>query len=342
MKYKKAFVFLRRTVFLLVAVALMLTVNRIFERKTLTGEWNYTIKVGGFKNEPENSFSVLGFGSSHMYCTLNPISLYSETGIRSYVLATQQQPLEATYYYIKESFKTQKPDVVLLEAFMLTGSDSPATEGVAHDAVDPFPSGIGKLEMINAMNTEDDKENYYINFLKYHTRWKELGKHDFSFKYKSATDPFRGYVFLKSTVPAKVTAVDYSVVESTPIAEQKEEWLLKIMNLAEDEGARFVLLISPYEASVDDFGKYKYLHEFADKNGILVIDLNKNFADTGISPSTDFYDTGHLNVYGAEKASRYIGAVIAEKCGITPKDVSDTYLWEEDLKYYNNRKQSKE
>ncbi|MBE6767242.1 MAG: hypothetical protein E7550_06630 [Ruminococcaceae bacterium] len=338
MKIKKILVFLRRTVFLLLAVSIMLSVSAIFERKTTSGAWNYSLKVGGYKNEPSNSFDILGFGSSHMYCTLNPLSLYDETGLRSYVLATQQQPVEATYYYIKEALKTQNPKIVIVEALMFTVNDKPATEGVAHDAVDPFPSGINRLLMINDMDIEDDKENYYISFLKYHTRWKELTEGDYNFRFKTETDPFRGFVFLTKAVENSVLQVDYSSIEAKPITQSKEDMFLRIAKLVKENDAQLMLLVSPYNAGEEALGRYKYLKALAKEQGAMVLDFNECFEETGINNKTDFYDGGHLNVYGAEKASSFIGKHIMENSALKQTPFGDDADWRADIEYYNAQK----
>ncbi len=333
----KIFIYLRRLIFVLITVIIVINTSHIFERKTLSGEWNYTIKVGGFKNEPRNTFDVLGFGSSHMYCTLNPIWLYKNKGIRSYVLATQQQPINATYYYIKESFKRQKPKVVILEALMLTVSGK-VSEGVAHDAVDPFPNSINKLRMINSLNTEDGKENYYFNFLKYHTRWQELAKQDFNFDFKKQTDPMRGYVFLKKAVENSVKQVSYEGVPEKAIDKENEKAFNNICKLVSENGAELMLLIAPYDVKSDVLGYYKYLYKLAEKNNVKILDFNAEFNESGIKNQTDFYDGGHLNVYGAEKATTVIGDFLEKEYGIASSQQNDEHLWKEDLEYYNSRK----
>lgn len=333
----KKTVYLKRIIFIILAAVMISGTCAILERKTVVGEWNYSLKVGGFKNEPENSFDIIGFGSSHMYCTLNPLSIYDEFGLRSYVLATQQQPVEATYYYIKEALETQNPEVIVLEALMFAVQGDTVTEGVAHDAVDPFPNGINKIRMIQALNTDDSKENYYFNIMKYHTRWKELSGADFIFSWKSETDPTHGYVFLTGVQPNGVYQVSYENVTATPIKESNEKTFLDIVELVNNSDSELLLLVAPYNVSGDVLGYYKYLHELAEKNDVKVLDMNLEFDSVGISNDTDFYDGGHLNVYGAEKASSYIVDFIKENYDIEANDVDDEELWEADLKYYNER-----
>lgn len=335
MMAKKILTVLRRMALLLIIFTLFVGVSKVCERKTITGAWNYSLKVNGFTNEPEESLDIIGYGSSHMYCTLSPVSIYETFGLRSYVLATQQQPVDATYYYIKESLKTQSPEVLVLEALMFTVLDDVVKEGVAHDAVDPFPDGWNKLMMINALNTEDAKENYYFNLLKYHSRWKELDDQDYDFSWKEETDPYHGFVFLTDANPNSMSQISYEDVEEVAILPQFEEVFLDIVELAKKNDTEVMLLIAPYNVKQEELGRYKYMHRLANENGVKVLDMNLEFDATGISNDTDFYDSGHLNAFGAEKASDYIVNFIKENYDVKANAVNDDALWQEDIKIYH-------
>lgn len=335
---KKMIVFLRRVLFLILTAAILIHVNAVFERKTITQGANYSIKVGGFVNEPENSFDVMGFGSSHMYCTLNPLYLYEQTGIRSYVFATQQQPVSATYYYIKEALKTQKPDVIIVEALMFAVEKEVIQEGVAHDAIDSFPESMDKLRMIMEMNQEDAKEHYFINFMKYHSRWKELKEEDFTFEHLDETDPLHGYVFLGKSVENHLVPLSYEEINAVPLREDCVNKLLEIQQLAKENDVQMLLLFSPFQMNTMQKGLFKSLHAVAEENGIDTLDMNVIYDDLDIDATKDYYDAGHFNVYGAEKASIYIGEYIMQKYGVSPGNVDDGYLWAEDLEFYHARK----
>ena len=106
---------LRITAFVLIAVVIFSILSAVCERKTYIGEWNYMSKVNEFYSMEENTLDYVCVGSSHMYCTINPLEVWKQTGAAGFVLATQQQPLVASYHYIKEAFKTQSPKYVILE-----------------------------------------------------------------------------------------------------------------------------------------------------------------------------------------------------------------------------------
>ena len=340
MKRKFPAVLFRRLVFLCLAALMLFRLSAVLERKTVQGPWNYFVKVGGFRNEPENSFDLLCFGSSHMYCTLSPVSLYQQTGLRSYVLATQQQPVDATFYYIREALKTQQPRVILVEALMFLQGGGKTADAVAHDAIDPFPHTLNRLRMIYEMNVEGNKESYYVNLVKYHTRWKSLTSADYSFAYREETDPCRGFVLLTSAQPNNCGALSLEGVEETPLDPEKLQTLLEIQALAEEAGAELLLLAAPYCAGEQTWGAWQALHRFARENGVDFLDLNVAYDELGLENETDFYDSGHLNVFGAEKVTAYIGDYVEEKYGLAPMDRGDSALWEEDILLYEQMKQS--
>ena len=63
---------------------------------------------------------VLVLGSSHAFENINTGTLWDEYGMASYVLGGSRQPsLEYIYYYLKEALKTQRPELIVLEGYML-------------------------------------------------------------------------------------------------------------------------------------------------------------------------------------------------------------------------------
>ena len=335
---KKILLAARRILFVFLVVCIIANMSLIFERKSIYTQWNYTAKVEGYANEPKDSVDVIGVGSSHMYCTVNPVHIYEQTGAEYYVLATQQQPVEATYYYVKDALECQPADVVIIEAFMYFKADTPVAEGVAHDAVDPFPDNFNKLKMISALDVEDEKANYYFSFLKYHSRWKSLNKKDFLRAYENKTDPYHGFVFLTKAKKNKCKSVTYDGVKEKPLADGKLEYFKKTVELVREMGASPMVLISPYSNAKKNLGKIVFISNLCEEMDVPFLDMNVEFDNTGIDNMTDFFDPGHLNVYGSEKASLYIAEFVEKNFELTPGDTDTDELWQKDIAYYNNAK----
>ena len=312
---------LRLVIFLLLALCLLLTAWAVFDRKTSC--W-YTEKVRGFYNEPAESMDVIGFGSSRMYCTLDPLVLHHETGLRAYVLATQQQPLKATWYYMQEALSRQSPRLLILEATMAFRPDSETTDAEIRDSLDPLPWSKNKLALIRELVPAGQRAAYYFNFLKYHQRWKELSAKDFDFSYLGKRDVFRGYMYLTPERGADCERQSYDSAEALPIPEENLALLREMAALAKDNGAELLLLAAPYETVTDDLGYLKSLHAFCEAEGIDFLDLNPVYDELGIDEAKDFFDIGHFNVNGSTKATRYISEYITARYSLSP--VPDTIL----------------
>ena len=54
-----------------------------------------------------DSVDVLFLGTSLVMFGVSPMEIYERTGICSYNLATVAQPLECSYYILKDAFRTQ-------------------------------------------------------------------------------------------------------------------------------------------------------------------------------------------------------------------------------------------
>lgn len=294
---------------------LLLGAWAVFDRKTAC--W-YTKKVRGFYNEPERTVDVIGLGSSRMYCTLDPLVLHRETGLRAYVLATQQQPLRATKYYMLEALKTQRPRLWILEATMAFRPESEIGEAELRDCLDPLPWSENKAAIIRDLVPEGQRASYYFNFLKYHQRWKELGAKDFDFSFLRKRDVFRGYMYLTPERGADCRQQSYEGVEAAPLPEENLALLREMTALAEENGASLLLFAAPYEHVTDDLGCLKSLHAFCEEEGWDFLDLNLFYDALGLDEAADFFDSGHFNVKGSTKATRFLADYIRERCGLVP------------------------
>ena len=139
--------------------------------------------ISGFYACEDNSADVLIFGASHPEFGISPMKLYENTGIVSYDLASGSQPLEVSYYMLKQALKTQSPKVVLLdpETFFHDGYEE-AKNGTWRLIMDKIPLNDVKLEMAADYGTRDFGDGYWtvlFPIIKYHSRWETLTQIDF-------------------------------------------------------------------------------------------------------------------------------------------------------------------
>ena len=73
------------------------------------------VSANGILGEKKNTIDVLFVGDSESYCTFSPMQIWKQYGFTSYVCGTPLQPLYDATRFVKLTFETQKPKVVVLE-----------------------------------------------------------------------------------------------------------------------------------------------------------------------------------------------------------------------------------
>ena len=297
--------------FLAILFALLFLCARVFVRKSLVGAWDMTNKIAGFYNEPEGEFDVLFFGGSHAYASFSPLELWHETGIKSYVFATQQQPMWATYHYLLEALKTQAPAVIVLEVQTMTFTEDHADAAVVHSYLDDLPFSANKLALIRVSGKAAELPEYLFPLIKYHDRWDELTDHDFTFDRRDAHDPYKGYVLLPVTgfVPTRYETPSCDVLPRP----KSLDYLMKIVSLCRERGIALWLVKTPSNPEPEQQAVFLSLEKALAREGIALDDFNRCFDEIGLSLETDYYDQHHLNSGGAIRFTDWFASRLMEK-----------------------------
>ncbi len=108
-----------------------------------------------------------------------------------------------------------------------------------------------------------------------------------------------------------------------------------------ESGSQPVILVAPYNSAENDLGKYKFISSYCEENNVAFLDMNLWLDDMGIDNETDFYDGGHFNASGAEKASSFLFDFITERVSLA-EDTENDALWQKDIAYYHEQKQKAE
>lgn len=285
-------------------------VSHTLLRKTKYGDWNYMIKVGNFDKIEKNTMDVLFFGSSHTYCSIDPVYLKDHHQIESYVLATQQQSFILSYHYMIEALKTQKPHTIVMELFMAGRVQGYQNDEILHDAIDVLPMSLNKIQMIESAVPEELRMEFYFPIIKYHSRWKELTLDDFKLDYFNWVDEDRGYVRLNQVYPTVLdTEIPFGRVRN--LSEQDLEYLGKIEALAKEHDIRLIYLYAPYPMDGNGVDYAYTLEKYAAEKEIPYINGYELLSELNYDGDTDFCDEyGHLNESGAHKLTEYLAEIV--------------------------------
>lgn len=330
--------FCKTVVFLLLLALILVPVQRVMARKSLSGTWDMTNKVAGFYNEEEDQFEVMFFGPSHAYAAFSPLVIWEETGIKSYVFSTQQQPLWATYTYIKEALKTQSPALIVLECRMALGDKEYYMEegddkAVTYPYMDDLPLSWNKVELaVQSAPELEERFGLLFNFMMYHSRWNDLHREDFTFRRDEARDPYKGFVMLEPQEPLQPRPASETVTQAVPLLEKNQYWLEEIIKLCQEEGIELWLIKSPSNLELEEKALLNTVEETARRYNVPFHDFNVDYADIGLDESM-FFDAHHMDALGAGKFSRYFAHILQSARPNLKTDPGDP-VWAADLEVY--------
>lgn len=268
--------------------------------------------------QPENSYDLLAVGSSHMNGGYDPAPL-EELGVRGVNMATAGEPFEVSYYLLKECLKRQQPKVVLLDVYYMLSLTPYGEDGHTRSVLDQMKLSQNKIEAVQNCAPKSDWNSFYWDFLKYHSRWDQLTPEDFA-PWKQFTDA--GFFAGAARFGGSLEFTDWSG-ECAEIPEKQREFLLKFFDLAQEEGFALVLVNFPSDYSATAGDKtwhsqpermFNSVKKLADGRGIPFLNLCTPEAMTAMNLDFghDMTNPGHLNHFGAQKATGYINQYLEQ------------------------------
>lgn len=291
-----------------------------------------------FYKQEDGTVDVLNLGNSHMYTNVNPAVLWQEYGIASYNLGAGNQAPWNTYYYLEEALKYQTPKLIVLDVFGVTQTvDYQPVDRAAMNTLGLKWSEIYKDNLAVSVGV-DEYEDFLLKFPVYHNRYSGLTKDDFAAYGGEITgENYKGYALncISTTVFGMFVDVD-SVTETKEMSPKCYEYLIKIIELAQEKEIPLLLTVNPYAGITYEEKKiYNHVEAIAEQYGVGYIDFNEYCEEIGFDPATDFAEGHHMNYYGAEKFSTYYGAYIKEYCELEDHRGEAGYeSWEENSRIY--------
>lgn len=284
----------------------------VFSKSNAAGYKNLYSDTYAYSLEEPDSVSVVGIGNSDLYSGFVPNVLWREYGFPSVVSGAPCDTAKNAYFRLADILSRQNPSVVLIEVDMVYQNGS-------------FVSGISaddRIRNVLKSMTGEGIERFFKNtfsiFL-FHDRWKNINGIS-----ETATEN-HGYVLSKDECEFDYSS-DYMQEQSPETINPEDmEYLEKTVELCRNHDAIPVLIEMPSAASWNG-ARHAGIRAFAEENELLFIDLNS--PESGYQPdfSRDFRDAGnHLNFYGAEKATLFIGKRLSSLGVLSDKRNSASY-----------------
>lgn len=290
---------------------------------------------------------VLFIGDCEAYETFVPTVLWEEYGIRSYVRGSAQQLVWQSYYLLEETFRYEKPKTVVFNVLALKYGE-PQNEAYNRMTLDGMKWSRSKWNAIRAsMTAEESMLDYIFPLLRFHSRVTTLGKEDFRYAFGAPDVSHNGYLMQTGVVPMTEEEVWVKGLSDYTLPATSMEYLEKMRLLCEENGSELILVKSP----TNSWGFWWYdewdaqIVSYAEEKGLAYYNLIKESEAIGLDWSRDTYDEGiHLNVYGAEKTTRYFGALLCGSHGYTPARPirGNDVAWDQKVDRYHADKKASE
>lgn len=329
---------------LTVAITLVLLVTFLWLLQLLLmPKYMTDIKEGALIQEyydnPEGH-DVIFIGDCEVYENISPVTLWREYGISSYIRGSAQQLIWQSYYILEDTYRYETPSVVVYNVQPMIYGE-PQSEAYNRMTLDAMPLSSSKISAIRAsMTDEESLASYIFPILRFHSRWSELSYEDVRYMFSRDSVSYGGYLMQTAVRP----------MESLPAVKPLDDYTLpdicfdylgKMAELCKEHGSELVLVKSPslYPHWYDEWDEQ--IVKYASENGLKYYNFLDVSSGIGIDMRTDTYDMGmHLNVYGAEKYSSYLGKILQEEIGITDRRGEAKYnaFWNELCSRYDAEK----
>ncbi len=332
----------KAVLFLIVCFACLGVVSNILQYEH---EMEPNLSMNEYYKMDKNSAQIIVLGSSHTTMGFSPVECYKQTGITSFNLSTAKQPIEVSYFLLKEALKKQSPEVVIFEVSGLYYKKANINIAKYRYSMDSMPLSVNKVWMADSYaRYNDDFELFSIGealcpIYYYHDRWKEINEEEFDYVGSPVTylkgQVIRSYI---TNIKFDMEAFDKKLARKVAkdpnaqisIRENNMNFFLKIKKLCDENNIKLVLTTTP----TNRWNTAK--KELAEK---VAKDYNLDFVNMCqpdgkvIDYSRDMADGNHVNASGVKKTTKYLCDFITKKYGIKGRGKNSQF--ETSVKYYD-------
>lgn len=301
---------LASALFLLGLLLLLVLASLFFQPKNNTEAHGMEDqRANGILAEAEQTIDVLFLGDSVSYCSVIPVQIWRDYGITSYMCGTSLQQLYYTKEFLYKAFETQSPKIVMLEGTPI------------------FNNFMYKENVRTAVERA-------LPVFRYHDRWKEFDKMlelDTSLQVEYTNlEVTKGYYYSPAIEVVDVEANREATDEVAGILEDNKQTLLEIKNFCDEKGVELILYSAPNALTWSPQG-HNALVQLAEELELTYFDMNYMTEEVPIDWSNDTFDGGdHVNYYGAQKITAYLGEYLASMNLFEDKRGDERYAtWDE-------------
>ncbi len=337
MKKNSAWNWLRAIGFL---IAFVIVFNFVQLHFGVSDPRSYEAEIGYLKEKPDSLDAVL-IGSSAAFEFYQPLFGWSEYGIAVWSYAIYSAPVLAMKHYLIEAQKTQPNALFIINLNAYRTFSTKVDSAWIHHSVDYLPASLNKYQMVkdltDNMDTEattEEKMEYYLPIIRFHSRWSELKSWAFDAAIKDYKSSRYADNFLRHTMDISESYIRSDKRMEPPADVQAA--FVDLLDYCDEQHLNVLFLISPQSTTEKAIA---YLNTYADlaaARGYPCLDLLNNVDLLGLDMQMEFYNEAHTNIHGSLKFSHYLGQYLIDHYGFKDKrGLSEWESWDKSAEQYN-------
>lgn len=296
-------------------------------------------RFAGFYALEENCLDMVIIGSSPVHPYWAASLAYGERGFTSYPLATNVQQPRLTKFLIEEALKTQSPKVIVVETRMFmrpqTAFDfSEDNEAHIRNVTDNVKYSRERVELINEL-VKERRETYWFDIMSSHKYWPQVVRTGLVYWGNEKKSVYNGYLFVPEVEEVIQHVISDECMEEVKMPKEQEDVLQEIIAWAKENNQKMIFVLNPYGISEEECKMANYMERIIRGADFEFINFNKLSEEMNINFATDFYNSGHMNVLGAEKYTSYFAKFLQENYSLPDHRGDSQYTeWDEDYQVW--------
>lgn len=325
---------------LFVILFVVLLVPLSYTLRPLEGE-NKEVRerTAGFYAEEEDSLDVVMVGSSGLFRYVDTPYLWKQEGLTSYNFAFPSLSIYLIEDLIDEVHKTQSPKLLVIDVrkFIFTKNKkiSKVRSQFAFNNVNYSPL---RCRMINRVfKNPKERISYYFDIAVYHDGWENVTLENLKYADNKEEHVLKGFRIIDNA--KQYEPIDVSNIDGmTAISDDAEGALRSLLEKCKEENLEVLFLTTPWPITEKEQKKSNYIGNIIEEYDYPYLDMNPIKEEIGIDCATDFYEEKHVNIYGAEKVTAYLGKYIRDNYGFTPfHDEAVVESWNKAVNEYDKQ-----
>lgn len=319
---------IRTVIFFIVLGIVVFLLCDLFEYKNS----NMTARYATYKKLEKNTVDAVYLGSSGVDRFWIASKAYDDYGMTVYPLSTEGAQSWSILPMLKEAFRYQTPKLVIVDIrpfikmnATITYSSADVCSRRVIDMLNFFsPNRISMINnTVKAMKAiypdkDADFMSYYFSFIRYHEMWTD---DDFSFDNMGENEyDYLGFYMAKdySIHKASIDGPAFSN-ERRAIDQVHSHFLKELLDYARKQKINLLFVSSPKSVKVQQAATSNMIFDVLKDYGIPYIDFNskENVEKYPFDLKEDFYNSDHVNYYGALKFTEYLAEYLDDNYGLT-------------------------